>query len=131
MIAHLHQVQKLRGFVLQHTHMCIHTWAHTPSFWGQGSLRRCSMVHTLRQPVIGSKLFVIRHHIPLLPPVPGFSNLFHLTGGAVYALLLLVLRRRKRACEIKEEEKSRLDAVLMHGTSPACRQEQFAFPSLC
>lgn len=83
---------------------CMHT--HTPSVWGHRSLGRRSVVHTLRQPVVGSKLFVIRHHIPLLAPVPGFSNLFHLTGGAIYTFLLLMSRKRKQACQDRKERKT-------------------------
>lgn len=79
---------------------------HTPSVWGQGSLGRRAVVHTLRQPVVGSKLFVICHHIPLLAPVSGFSNLFHLTSGAIYTLLLLTSRKGKQACQDRRERKT-------------------------
>lgn len=90
------------------THTHAHACAHTPSVWGQGSLGRCSMVHTLRQPVVGSKLFVIGHHIPLLAPVSGFSNLFHLTGDAIYTLLLLRSRKKKKACRDRRERKQQV-----------------------
>lgn len=89
-----------------HTHA--HAHAHTPSVWGQGSLRRCSVVRALGQPGVGSKLFVIGHHIPLLAPVSGFSNLFHLPGCAVYALLLLTSGKAGKRGETEGKENSRL-----------------------
>lgn len=79
---------------------------HTPSIWGQRSLGGCSVVHTLRQPVVGPKLLVIRHHIPLLAPVSGFSNLFHLSGGAIYTLLFLMSKKREQACQDRRERKT-------------------------
>lgn len=81
--------------------LAINVFENRPSIRGQRSLGWCSMVHILRQPVVWSKLFVICHHIPLLAPVPCFSNFFHLTGCAIYTFLFLTLRRKK-ACERKK-----------------------------
>lgn len=96
------------------THMHTHTHMHTPSVWGQGSLGRRSVVCALGQPGVGSKLFVIRHHIPLLAPVSGFSNLFHLSGGAIYTLLLLTSRKGGKRPRQKEG-KQQVSAVGKQG----------------
>lgn len=101
---------------------------HTPSIWGQRSLGGSSVVHTLRQPVVGPKLFVIRHHIPLLPPVSGFSNLFHLTGGAIYTFLLLMSRKGKQACQDRRERKTAGQMQLnAQKTSLVHTQEAFSY----
>lgn len=89
-----------------HTHAHEHAHAHTPSVWGQGSLGRCSVVYALRQPGVGSKLFVIRHHIPFLAPVSGFSNLFHLPGCAIYALLLLTSGKEGKRAETEGRKRA-------------------------
>lgn len=108
---------------------CAKTQAHTPSAWGQGPLRRCSVVHTLRQPVVRSQLLVISHHTPLLAPVSGFPNLFHLARCAIYTLLLLTSKKRRQAGRDRRERKTEVKCSRnAQDTSVACRQETFPFP---
>lgn len=50
-----------------------------PSIRWERALRWCPTMETLWMTMIWAKLFVQRHHVPLLPAISGLSHLLHFT----------------------------------------------------
>jgi hypothetical protein len=56
--------------------------------------------------MVWAKLFVERHHVPLVTAVSGFTNLLHLTLKCAINTSLLLLRERERETE-RERQRER------------------------